>query len=181
LLTGQNPPGRNMNYSKQPQPIDTCSFSFLLTAAEIDPLAATPGSEFTCRRQFSVSYGDAARRPCFLQACAEECHHHAQHHEHCRICEQECRTCELACQRLLEAMKLALHRPTRAPWRIEKSFPMPTRPAGPTGLPPQTRIDQSPPHDRVHRTSGPSRDRAPNGLEHRDIRPDRTPLPDGIV
>src|SRR5262245_57689110 len=58
---------------------------------------------------------------------------------------------------------------------------MPTRPTGPTGLPPQTRIDRSPPHDRVRRTSGQSLDRAPNGLEHQEIRPDRTPLLDGIV
>jgi hypothetical protein len=76
--------------------------------------------------------------------------------------------------------EVGLHAGPRAlPWRIEKSFPMPTRPAGPTGLPPQTRIDRSPPHDRVRRTSGQSLDRAPNGLEHQEIRPDRTPLPDG--
>jgi hypothetical protein len=32
------------------------------------------------------------------------------------------------------------------PWRIEKSFRVQTRPAGPTGLAPQTRIDRSPLH-----------------------------------
>src|SRR5690242_906707 len=78
--------------------------------------------------------------------------------------------------------EVGLHAGLRAPpWRIEKNFAIPTRPAGPTGLPPQTQIDRSPPHDRVRRTSGQSLDRAPNGLEHPEIRPDRTPLPDITV
>ena len=78
--------------------------------------------------------------------------------------------------------EVSLHAGLRAPpWRIEKNFAIPTRPAGPTGLPAQTRIDRSPPHARVRRTNGPSLDRAPNGLEHPEIRPDRTPLPDITV
>ena len=43
-----------------------------------------------------------------LEACAttcraggDECHRHAEHHEHCRVCEEICRRCEQACRDLL--------------------------------------------------------------------------------
>ena len=36
-------------------------------------------------------------------SCAEECARHADHHEHCRICEEVCRACEQACRVLLDA------------------------------------------------------------------------------
>ena len=42
-----------------------------------------------------------------LEACrvsGDECERHAQHHEHCRICEQSCRRCEDACRDLLAAI-----------------------------------------------------------------------------
>ena len=39
------------------------------------------------------------------KACGDECGRHAQHHEHCRVCEQACRRCEQACQELLAAIK----------------------------------------------------------------------------
>jgi hypothetical protein len=35
------------------------------------------------------------------KACGDECHRHAQHHEHCRICMEACRKCEEACTELL--------------------------------------------------------------------------------
>ena len=38
-------------------------------------------------------------------SCGDECERHAQHHEHCRVCEQACRRCEQACQELLDALK----------------------------------------------------------------------------
>jgi hypothetical protein len=39
------------------------------------------------------------------KSCGDECGRHAQHHEHCRVCEQACRRCEQACQELLDALK----------------------------------------------------------------------------
>ena len=35
------------------------------------------------------------------KSCGDECGRHAQHHEHCRVCEQACRRCEQACRELL--------------------------------------------------------------------------------
>jgi hypothetical protein len=35
--------------------------------------------------------------------CGDECERHAQHHVHCRVCEEACRRCEQACRELLEA------------------------------------------------------------------------------
>ncbi|WP_229811992.1 four-helix bundle copper-binding protein [Streptosporangium pseudovulgare] len=37
-------------------------------------------------------------------SCKQECEHHADMHEHCRICAEACRGCAQACQRLLEAI-----------------------------------------------------------------------------
>ncbi|CAM2815412.1 hypothetical protein SAXI111661_02950 [Saccharomonospora xinjiangensis] len=34
-------------------------------------------------------------------SCADECGRHADHHEHCRVCEQACRRCERACRELI--------------------------------------------------------------------------------
>ena len=39
------------------------------------------------------------------KACGDECGRHAQHHEHCRVCEQACRRCEQACRELLAVIK----------------------------------------------------------------------------
>jgi hypothetical protein len=39
------------------------------------------------------------------KSCGDECGRHAQHHEHCRVCEQACRRCEQACRELLAAIK----------------------------------------------------------------------------
>jgi hypothetical protein len=46
-----------------------------------------------------------------LEACAttcraagDECHRHAEHHEHCRLCEEVCRRCEHACRDLLDSL-----------------------------------------------------------------------------
>ena len=38
------------------------------------------------------------------KSCGDECGRHAQHHEHCRVCEQACRRCEHACRELLNAL-----------------------------------------------------------------------------
>jgi uncharacterized membrane protein len=38
------------------------------------------------------------------RTCGDECQRHAQHHEHCRVCEQACRRCEQACRDLLDAL-----------------------------------------------------------------------------
>jgi hypothetical protein len=38
------------------------------------------------------------------KSCGDECERHAQHHEHCRVCEQACRRCEQACRALLSAL-----------------------------------------------------------------------------
>ncbi|HKR98882.1 MAG TPA: four-helix bundle copper-binding protein [Candidatus Dormibacteraeota bacterium] len=37
-------------------------------------------------------------------ASAEECHRHAPHHDHCRVCEEVCRRCEQACKDLLASL-----------------------------------------------------------------------------
>jgi uncharacterized membrane protein len=57
-----------------------------------------------------TDYDANVTRP-LLQACAatckscgDECERHAQHHEHCRVCEQACRRCEQACRELLSAL-----------------------------------------------------------------------------
>jgi hypothetical protein len=39
------------------------------------------------------------------KSCGDECERHAQHHEHCRVCEQACRRCEQACRVLLDTLK----------------------------------------------------------------------------
>ena len=39
------------------------------------------------------------------KSCGDECGRHAQHHAHCRVCEQACRRCEQACRELLAAIK----------------------------------------------------------------------------
>lgn len=39
------------------------------------------------------------------KSCGDECERHAQHYEHCRVCEQACRRCEQACRELLDALK----------------------------------------------------------------------------
>jgi hypothetical protein len=36
--------------------------------------------------------------------CAAECEHHANEHEHCRLCGEECRRCEQVCSDVLEAI-----------------------------------------------------------------------------
>jgi hypothetical protein len=51
------------------------------------------------------------------------------------------------------------------------------RSAGQAHLPSQTRLDRGPPHDRVRRTGHQPLDREPDRLVHRQVRPDRTPLP----
>jgi hypothetical protein len=52
-----------------------------------------------------------------------------------------------------------------------------TRPAGPTDLPPPTRLDRGPPDHRVGRPGRQPLDRRPNRLVHPQVRPDRAPLP----
>jgi hypothetical protein len=39
------------------------------------------------------------------KSCGDECERHANHHEHCRVCEQACRRCEQACRELLNTLK----------------------------------------------------------------------------
>ena len=39
--------------------------------------------------------------------CAASCAPHAEHHEHCRLCEQASLRCEAACQALLDALRAA--------------------------------------------------------------------------
>jgi hypothetical protein len=39
------------------------------------------------------------------RACGDECHRHAPHHDHCRVCEEVCRSCEEACSELLASMR----------------------------------------------------------------------------
>jgi hypothetical protein len=38
------------------------------------------------------------------RACGDECHRHAEHHAHCRVCEEICRRCEQACRELLASL-----------------------------------------------------------------------------
>ena len=38
------------------------------------------------------------------KSCGDECERHAQHYEHCRVCERACRACERACRELLSAL-----------------------------------------------------------------------------
>jgi hypothetical protein len=39
------------------------------------------------------------------RSCGDECQHHSQRHEHCRVCAEACRRGEQACRELLAAMK----------------------------------------------------------------------------
>ena len=34
--------------------------------------------------------------------CGAECHRHAAHHEHCKVCAEACRRCEEECRKLLQ-------------------------------------------------------------------------------
>jgi hypothetical protein len=48
----------------------------------------------------------AALESCLVacRACRAECHRHAEHHEHCRVCAEVCSRCEQACQDLLASI-----------------------------------------------------------------------------
>ncbi|GAB3930304.1 four-helix bundle copper-binding protein [Kribbella albertanoniae] len=37
-------------------------------------------------------------------ACGDQCRHHAEMHEHCRICSEACQRCSDACQSLLSSI-----------------------------------------------------------------------------
>ena len=72
----------------------------------VDVCAATAG---VVSRQ--TDYDASITRPLLeacvatCKSCGDECGRHAQHHEHCRVCEQACRRCEQACRELLAAIK----------------------------------------------------------------------------
>jgi hypothetical protein len=54
-------------------------------------------------RQLTLSVLAACIEACVQ--CAASCAAHAEHHEHCRLCQQACNRCEQACQALLDAIK----------------------------------------------------------------------------
>ena len=65
-------------------------------------------------------------------------------------------------------------------FQIERSFPDgQKRSAGPAGLPPQARLDRSPPDHRPGSAGGQPLDRAPDRLDHPQVRQDSPPLPHG--
>lgn len=37
-------------------------------------------------------------------ACGAECHRHAQHHEHCKVCADACRRCDEQCRKALRLL-----------------------------------------------------------------------------
>jgi hypothetical protein len=66
----------------------------------------TTGRVLTRQTEYDAPSSRAQLQSCLeiCRTCAEECGRHAQHHEHCRICEEACRRCEEACGELLAAM-----------------------------------------------------------------------------
>ena len=54
-------------------------------------------------KQLTLSILGACIEACVQ--CAGSCAAHADHHEHCKLCEQACRRCEAACQALVDALK----------------------------------------------------------------------------
>lgn len=68
---------------------DLCAVTARLTGRR-----AGPGSETPVRDMLH-----ACMEACRL--CAEECHHHAAHHDHCRVCAEACDACSTACREAL--------------------------------------------------------------------------------
>jgi hypothetical protein len=71
-----------------------------------DVCTATAG--VTSRQtEYDANVARALLEACVVtcKSCGDECERHAQHHEHCRVCEQACRRCEQACRELLDAVK----------------------------------------------------------------------------
>ena len=48
---------------------------------------------------------EACMRAC--ATCGTECHHHASHHEHCKICAEACQRCEEHCRKALHSIGAA--------------------------------------------------------------------------
>ena len=64
------------------------------------------GQILTRQTEFEPELARSVVQTCALacRICREECERHANHHEHCRICEDVCRVCEQACDRVLSIL-----------------------------------------------------------------------------
>ena len=70
---------------------DACGATLRIIGRQTDPDPASQGATL-----------EACLAAC--RASADECHRHAHHHEHCRLCEDQCRRCIEACEELLAAL-----------------------------------------------------------------------------
>lgn len=64
------------------------------------------GRVLTRQTELDLAVARAALEACLVACrdCAVECHRHAPHHDHCRVCEEVCRNCEQACGDLLASI-----------------------------------------------------------------------------
>ena len=78
--------------------IRTCLDCATICAATVEVLSRHTGYDADVTR--------AQLQACIAacKAAGDECEHHAQMHQHCRICADTCRSCEQACRDLLAAM-----------------------------------------------------------------------------
>jgi hypothetical protein len=70
-----------------------------------DVCAAT-GNLLTREVEFDSEVARAVVEACSVacRVCGEECGRHAEHMEHCRVCEDACRDCEQACNDVVASL-----------------------------------------------------------------------------
>jgi hypothetical protein len=68
-------------------------------------ICISTGRVLTRQTEFVPELVRAALQSCLeaCRLCGDECERHAEHHEHCRICQEVCRVCERACADALAA------------------------------------------------------------------------------
>jgi hypothetical protein len=68
-------------------------------------ICISTGRILTRQTEFVPQLVRAALQACLeaCRLCGDECARHAEHYEHCRICEEVCRSCERACVDALAA------------------------------------------------------------------------------
>ena len=69
-------------------------------------ICISTGRVLSRQTEFVPEVARVALQACIeaCRLCGDECERHAQHHEHCRICEEVCRICEQACDDALKAL-----------------------------------------------------------------------------
>lgn len=69
-------------------------------------LALTTARVVSRQTEYDANLTRAVLEACMqaCKSCGDECSHHAEHMEHCRICAAACERCGMACEQLLSAI-----------------------------------------------------------------------------